>query len=82
MDKSNLNYKTFTQVGTGSHPDIQNHRLVECPIGKYVVKVIVGPTNEFMGIAEIGVSQNFMSRAQRIATSGYHDIEEFYRSDE
>ena len=66
-------------TSTGSLVDSQAHRLVVVPYGKYEVVVCLTADNRFVGIAELRVSRDFLTPEQRVSSSGYHDVEEFYR---
>lgn len=66
-------------TGAGTVP--QKHRVKSYPFKKYVIKVILGEKDEFLGIEEVQVNKDFMSYQQRINASGHHDVDEFYGED-
>lgn len=47
--------------------------------GPYVISVVVGPGNEFLGIQGIAVRKDFLSPSERVRATGYHDVSEFYK---
>ncbi len=73
---------TPISIVTGEDLAPGSYRLINCPVGKYMVKVIVSATNEFLGIAEVAVNADFRSYEQRAARIGVHEVDEFYREKE
>jgi len=57
-------------------------RLVEVRIDNYLVTVAVDANGQFRGITRIAAAGDFLTPMQRIAASGYHDVEQFYRDSE
>jgi hypothetical protein len=53
-------------------------RLVKVRFGNYDVTVKIGPSNEFLGIEEIGVPKSFLSLQQRRNAVGHHDVNDLY----
>lgn len=53
-------------------------RIVSVDFGEYTVKVKLGDANEFLGIIEVGVSQDFRSLRQRLESGDTHDVSDFY----
>ena len=45
---------------------------------KYSIVVLVGPRNEFLGIDEVRVHQDFLSLAQRSQRAGAEDVSSYY----
>lgn len=45
---------------------------------RYTIKVKLGAANEFLGIVEVGVNQDFRSLRERIESQGGHDVSDFY----
>jgi hypothetical protein len=47
---------------------------------KYNITIAITPSNEFLGIVEIGLSKDFLNQEQKIKnySNKYHDVEEFY----
>lgn len=74
-----LDYRYISRFGTGGHPGFQEYKVVQYPVGKYIAKVVLGPSNQFIGIVEIGVNKNFMSHLEKLSKSGFHDVEDYYR---
>ena len=53
-------------------------RVVSVEFAEYTIKVKLGDAGEFLGIIEVGMSQDFRSLRQRIDSGGSHDLSEFY----
>ena len=66
-------------ISTGSSTYAAETRLVAVPYDNYEIVVRLSQSNEFLGIAELRVKSDFLSPGQRVAASGYLDVEEFYR---
>jgi len=64
--------------GTGV-PIPLEYRDVVYPFRKYEITVRLTPDNEFIGIVEVKINKDFISYKQRLATKGFHDVDEFYR---
>lgn len=69
-------------VVTGEGRQAETYKVIDCPVGKYNVKVVLSPTNEFLGIAEVAVNADFRSYEQKTARVGVHEVDEFYRQQE
>jgi len=78
QNSSPLNYTDLTTDSTGSLPDTQLKTIIY-PFGKYDITVVLTPSGEFIGIAEIKIAHDFLSYKQRITPQGYHDVADFYR---
>ncbi len=53
-------------------------RVVTVQFDKYLVKVRLGNSNEFLGIVEVGLPQDFRSVRQRIESRSSHDVSDLY----
>lgn len=53
-------------------------RIVSVQFDRYTIKVKLGGANEFLGIVEVGVKQDFRSLRERIESEGSHDVSDFY----
>lgn len=73
---------TLISVVTGDDPRPVTYKVIDCLVGKYNVKVVLSPTNEFLGIAEVAVNADFRSYEQKSARVGVHEVDEFYREQE
>ncbi len=73
---------TPVSIVTGEDFPSGTYKVIDCVVGKYKVKVVVSPTNEFLGIAEVAVTADFRSYEQRSARIGVHEVDEFYREQE
>jgi hypothetical protein len=80
-DIKDIDYDTLRNQGTGGHLDQENNRIIEYPFGKYLVKVLVTSSNEFIGIVELQINKDFRSYKQKISNVGFHDVDEFYQED-
>jgi len=78
MNELNDEYEKFEIWRTGSHDLTRNHKIITYPFEKYLIKVQLTPYNEFVGITEIEIDKDFLSHAQKIASMGFHDVDEFY----
>lgn len=68
-----------TQQSTGSE-EITSH-LVTCPFDRFEVKVKLGPSNEFLGVASVAVSKDFLSFKQRLSRPKLIDIDALYEEE-
>lgn len=57
----------------------QGRQRVEVPFENLVIVVEVTLSGQFLGISEIRVRRDFLSNAQRVEASGFHDVDEFYK---
>lgn len=71
-------YDTLKNQGTGSHAKSDDYKIIVYPFDRYQIKIKVTPSNEFIGIVEVGINKDFLSHEQKIASSGGHDVDEFY----
>ncbi|KAF5433912.1 hypothetical protein C5S39_00480 [Candidatus Methanophagaceae archaeon] len=79
LQKNDYDYKNLKNRGTGSHGDIDDFKIIPYPFDKYQIKVKLTPTNEFIGIVEVGINKDFLSYKQKTTLRGFHDVDEFYR---
>jgi len=78
IDEKTYGYDSFIKQATGSLSKGEEYRIVSYTFDKYVIKVKVSLSNEFLGIAEVGVNKDFISQKQKISLKGYHDVDKFY----
>lgn len=81
-ERDSLDYDFLRNQGTGGHQDLTGCRVIDYAFDKYIVKILVTPANEFVGIVEIQINTDFRSFQQKMATIGYHDVDDFYKEDE
>lgn len=74
-----LDYSELTKASTGNCAQSTDVRIVEQPIGNFVVKIALSPTNSFLGVVEISSHADFRSPTQRQQPPNFHDVESFYR---
>ena len=85
MNALDLNYEKLRSLGTGNRDDIRDSIVVDIPFDRYVIKVRISSTKEFLGIEEISVNKDFLSHSQKITLlsgTGYHNVEEYYKDEE
>ena len=66
-------------TSTSSPVNQQSYKLVVVPYGNCEVVVCLTQDNRFAGIRELRIKKDFLTPEQRVSTSGYLDVEEFYR---
>jgi hypothetical protein len=84
MHNINIDYGELKKQGTGSHDLLGDSRIVEITFDKYIIKIRLSPTNEFLGIEEVIVNKKFLSYSQHftaLSSSGYHDVEDYYQEE-
>ncbi|MBL7075547.1 hypothetical protein ISS37_09960 [candidate division KSB1 bacterium] len=79
LQEIDYDYNKLKNQGTGSHGEPDDYNIIVYPFDKYQIKIKLTPNNEFLGIIEVGVNKEFLSYKQKIASKGYHDVDEFYR---
>ncbi|MFX1374904.1 MAG: hypothetical protein ACFFA0_03750 [Promethearchaeota archaeon] len=62
--------------GTGSFWNIDEIKTRDCLFDRYVVTVGLSPNNEFLGIIEINVNEDFRSSQAKLRSQKYHNLEE------
>ena len=68
--------KEENRLDTGS--TTPGSRIVSVEFDNYTIKVKLGDANEFLGIIEVGGTQDFRSLKQRVESGGTHDVSDFY----
>ena len=69
--------------GPEEHPDVTGSptpggRLVTVQFDRYLIKIRLGNSNEFLGIVEVGLPQDFRSVRQKIESRGNFDVSDLY----
>jgi len=64
--------------GTGSHDNLDDCKEIVYPFGRYEITVRLTPFKEFVGITAVKINRDFLSHRQKMASRGFHDVEEFY----
>lgn len=67
--------------GTGSVWNIDEIKIKDYSFERYVVKVGLSPDNEFLGIIEINVNEDFRSLQEKLRSQKYHNLEELTSED-
>jgi len=68
----------FLMDSTGETRGRERVRVVECPVGKYVVSVLLGENDKFVGVKAVAVDKDFLSFEERARRGVVHDVERFY----
>jgi hypothetical protein len=77
-DSSEISYGDVTTESTGSRSKPQWRKVI-CPFDKYEITIVLTTDGEFVGIAEVGLRQDFVSYKQKVTPQGYHDVTDLYR---
>lgn len=64
---------------TGSIEEPGRFRIVAYPFDRFVVYVKLDEKDQFIGITEIKLNQQFLSSKQKLASMSFVDVEEFYK---
>ena len=84
-DKFDLesDFRKDNEEVTGSVFFCNDLRVVRIPFDKYIVDVVINEKNEFIGINEIEVNQDFLTIKQKIALSSIsRDAKDLYEEEE
>ncbi len=68
-------------TGLSARPE-ESLRLVEVRIDNYLISVAVDANGHFRGITRIAAAGDFLTPMQRLASTGFHDVDQFYRDSE
>lgn len=71
---------TLSTPATGSY-GFEDSKHIKYPFGKYIIVVKVTSDNKFLGIVEVEVNKDFRSHAQKIASTNFLDVEEYYKDE-
>jgi len=75
-----LAYKRFENRGTGGQRAVpKEFKTIVYPFDKYLIKIKLTPSNEFIEILEVKVKKDFLSYKQKMISKGFHDVDEFYK---
>lgn len=55
-----------------------DYKIIDYPLGKYLIKIKLTLNNEFIGVIEIGLNKNFLSHKQKLSTINHHNVEDYY----
>ena len=72
-------YNELKIKGTGDHNLDDDYKIIVYPFDKYEIKIKLSANDKFIEIVEIKISKQFLSHRQRISSTGFHDVDEFYR---
>lgn len=61
---------------TGPLRPLHVRRTVTTECGPFTVKVIVSDTGKYLGVAEVKLSQQFLTHATSLSSTGYLDLDE------
>lgn len=79
ISKDNLQTKKELNDVTGSIEDQLDYKIVSVKIDKYEIKVKLSPNNEFIEIVELKIDKDFINDEKKRASTGYHDVEKYYK---
>ena len=79
MFANDYSYSGLTQESTGPIPGQEEQTTQIVPYDRYEIVVRLTRSGRFLGIAELRVKKDFLSPGQRVANSGYLDVDEFYQ---
>jgi hypothetical protein len=65
--------------GTGSAGLDPGARFVVTDHGPFKIKLQISADGKFLRVAEVALKTDFRSSPQRVRTTGYLDVDEFYR---
>ncbi len=68
----------FGEEVTGSEENIKKVKEIRVPFDKYIIKVGLSPTNEFLGITEIEISKDFRSEREKMKSKPFYDVDKYY----
>ena len=69
------------EEGTGNKEIFDQFKLIEYFFERYIVKIVLTPSNKFLGIIEVKVNKDFRSYEQKIRSQVYHDEDELYQDE-
>lgn len=64
---------------TGTHTAAQGYKMIVYPFERYEITVKLTPDGKFVGIEQVAVNKDFRSFKQRLASTAFHDVEEYYQ---
>jgi hypothetical protein len=62
-------------------PSLPPARRELVPFGQYEVTVLLGPSNEFLGVLQIAIKKDFLSQEQKLLAHDVHHVEDIYKDD-
>ena len=66
---------------TPTTPPLPPVRLARVAFGQYEVTILLGPSNEFLGIGQIAMAKDFLSQEQKLLAHDVHHVEDIYKDD-
>jgi len=64
---------------TGAQFETKQHKLVVIPFGRYEIVARLTEDDKLIDIVELRIKKDFLSPEQRVSSSGYLDVDEFYQ---
>ena len=74
MNHNNLINKTSV---TGELED-KDYKIIEYPFDKYLLKIALTVTNEFLAVVEIKINKDFLTYKEKIINQSHYDVDEYY----
>ncbi len=62
-------------------PNSTRLRLVEVRMDNFLITVAVDDQGHFQGVTKVVAAGDFLTPMQRLASSGFHDVDAFYRDE-
>jgi hypothetical protein len=75
-----IDFETFRNQGTGGK-ESSNQKIIDYPFDRFIIKVRISPTNEFLGIEGVSINKDFLfytEKLKALSSKGYHDIDDYY----
>jgi hypothetical protein len=76
--ETNSNNRTTDQT-TGNMFEETQYSIMDVIFEKYVISVVLNSNNQFVGIAEVKETKDFLSQKQRLAIKSFINTDEYYR---
>lgn len=71
--------KEFTSMEfSGTGIEFEEIREINYPFDKYIIKIGLSPTNQFLGITEIKLKKDFRKYEDKVSSEPFYDVDEFY----
>ena len=78
---NDYSYKDLIAESTGSSSGKQGQKRVVVSHGQYEIVVRLTEDGRFVDVDELRIKRDFLSPEQRVAGSGYFNVDEFYEEE-
>lgn len=80
LDKNQLSmYPALSPQGTGALPQTSVGRTIVYELDQYEIVLAVTEDNRVLGVVEVRQKKDFRNIKQRVASTGYIDVEQFVK---